>query len=40
MTTATAQTLMANALSGSRSKREAVVQSDIEQLCGALGRIR
>ena len=36
MTTATAQTLMAEVLTG-RTKREATVQSDIEQLCEALG---
>ena len=36
MTTATAQTLMAEVLAR-RSKREAIVQSDIEQLCAALG---
>ena len=37
MTTATAQTLMANVLSGAKKKREAAVQSDIERLCQALG---
>ena len=36
MTTATAQTLMADVLAG-RQKREATVQSDIERLCEALG---
>ena len=36
MTTTTAQTLMADALTG-RQKREATVQSDIERLCVALG---
>ena len=36
MTTTTAQTLMADALTG-RQKREATVQSDIERLCAALG---
>ena len=36
MTTATAQTLMADVLAGQR-KREATVQSDIERLCAALG---
>lgn len=36
MTTATAQTLMADVLSGTRNKREAAVQSGIEYLCKAL----
>ncbi len=36
MTTATAQTLMADVLSGARNKREAAVQSGIEYLCKAL----